>query len=131
MILMARILIVDDSTMMRKTLRTILQQAGHTIDGEAANGEQALALYARCRPELVTLDITMPGMSGLEVIKKIRQLDENANIIVVSALGQQHIVFEALQSGARNFVSKPIIEDKVLAVVDIVLDQGRNSSTSA
>lgn len=128
---MARILIVDDSIMMRKTLCTILQRAGHTIVAEGANGEQAVLFYTNHRPDLVTLDITMPGMGGIEAITKIREFDPNASIIVVSALGQKHVVFEALQKGAKNYVLKPITEDKLLAVVNMVLGLARDSSTSA
>lgn len=128
---MARIMIVDDSMMMRKTLHTILQRAGHTIEAEAANGEQAILYFTNHRPDLVTLDITMPGMSGIEVIKQIRGIDPNANIVIVSAMGQKHVVFEALQNGARNYVLKPITEEKLLAVINMVLEHSCDSSTPA
>jgi two-component system chemotaxis response regulator CheY len=128
---MARMLIVDDSIMMRKTLRTILQRAGHTIAAEAANGEQAIMYYSNHRPDLVTLDITMPGMSGLEVIKRIRNFDPDANIVIVSALGQKQTIFEALQNGARNYILKPITEEKLLSVVNMVLGHSHDSSTPA
>lgn len=128
---MAQILIVDDSMMMRKTLRTILQRAGHLVSAEAANGEQAITYYANHRPDLVTLDITMPGLNGIEVVKKLRELDPDANIVIVSALGQKHIVFDALQNGAKNYVLKPITEDKLLAVVNMVLSQSSDSPTPA
>ena len=128
---MARMLIVDDSIMMRKTLRTILQRAGHTIEAEAVNGEQAVTFYTKHRPDLVTLDITMPGISGIEAIKQIREFDPDANIIIVSALGQKQTIFEALQNGARNYIMKPITEEKLLSVVNMVLGLSHDSSTPA
>ncbi|MHC1759392.1 MAG: response regulator [Negativicutes bacterium] len=120
---MARIMIVDDTLMMRMTLRRTLERAGHEIVAEAINGEQAILNYAEFKPDLVTMDITMPGISGVEAIKRIVQYDQAANIIVVSALGQKHIVFEALQAGAKNYALKPIAEDKLLSVVNLVLEQ--------
>ncbi len=128
---MARILIVDDSIMMRKTLRTILQRAGHTVEAEAANGEQAILCYTSHRPDLVTLDITMPGMNGLEVIKRLKEIDPAANLVIVSALGQKRTVFEALQHGAKNYILKPVTEEKLLSVVNMVLAHSRGSSTPA
>lgn len=116
-------MIVDDTLMMRMTLRRTLEKAGHEIVGEAINGEQAILNYAEFKPDLVTMDITMPGLSGVEAIKRIVQYDQAANIIVVSALGQKHIVFEALQAGAKNYALKPIAEDKLLSVVNLVLEQ--------
>lgn len=128
---MARVLIVDDSLMMRKTLKTILLRAGHTVEAEAANGEQAIADYAKYRPDLVTLDITMPGISGTEVVKRIMAIDPDANVIIVSALSQKRIVFEAIQNGAKNYVVKPISEEKLLAVISLVLENSRQAPTSA
>lgn len=128
---MARILIVDDSIMMRKTLRTILMRAGHTVEAEAANGEQAILYYTNHRPDLVTLDITMPGLNGIEVIKRIKEIDPDANVVIVSALGQKHVVFEALQNGAINYILKPITEEKLLSVVNMVLGHSHDSSTPA
>ena len=120
---MARIMIVDDTLMMRTTLRRFLEKAGHEIVGEAINGEQAIINYSQVQPDLVTMEITMPGLGGVEAIKQIIESHPAANIIVVSALGQKHIVFEALQAGAKNYVLKPIAEDKLLSVVSLVLEQ--------
>ena len=120
---MARIMIVDDALMMRTTLRRMLEKAGHEVVGEASNGEQAISQYPQCRPDLVTMDITMPGIGGIETIKRIAADYADANIIVVSALGQKHIVLEALQNGAKNYVIKPIQEDRLLAVVQLVMEQ--------
>jgi two-component system chemotaxis response regulator CheY len=120
---MARIMIVDDTMMMRATLRRFLEKAGHEIVGEAINGEQAIINYSQFQPDMVTMDITMPGLGGIEAIKQIIEVHPAANIIVVSALGQKHIVFEALQAGAKNYILKPIIEDKLLSVISLVLEQ--------
>lgn len=120
---MARIMIVDDTLMMRATLRRFLEKAGHEIVGEAINGEQAILNYPQFKPDMVTMDITMPGLGGIEAIKQIVESDPSANIIVVSALGQKHVVFEALQAGAKNYITKPIVEDKVLSVINLVLEQ--------
>ena len=120
---MARIMIVDDALMMRTTLRKILETAGHEVVGEAINGEQAILNYPKCQPDLVTMDITMPGQGGIETIKQIMAAYPNANIIVVSALGQKHIVFEALQNGAKNYVLKPIRQENLLTVIGLVLEQ--------
>jgi len=120
---MARIMIVDDSMMMRNTLRRILEKAGHAVVEEAVNGQQAIDNYPKCLPDLVTMDITMPGLSGIDALKRILEYDPQANIIAVSALGQKHVVFEALQNGAKNYVLKPIHEDKLLSVLEMVLEQ--------
>jgi two-component system chemotaxis response regulator CheY len=120
---MARIMIVDDALMMRTTLRRILEKAGHEVVGEAINGEQAISNYSQCHPDLVTMDITMPGLGGIETIKRIVANYPQANIVVVSALGQKHVVFEALQNGAKNYVLKPIAEEKLLPVIALVLKQ--------
>ena len=116
-------MIVDDTMMMRATLRRFLEKAGHEIVGEAINGEQAIINYSQFQPDMVTMDITMPGLGGVEAIKQIIEVHPAANIIVVSALGQKHIVFEALQAGAKNYILKPIIEDKLLSVINLVLEQ--------
>jgi len=120
---MARIMIVDDALMMRTTLRKILEIAGHEVVGEAINGEQAILNYPKYQPDLVTMDITMPGQGGIETIKQIMAAHPGANIIVVSALGQKHIVFEALQNGAKNYVLKPVRQENLLTVIGLVLEQ--------
>ncbi|MBU2701431.1 two-component system chemotaxis response regulator CheY [Sporomusaceae bacterium BoRhaA] len=127
---MARILIVDDSLMMRKTLRNFLEKAGHEIVGEALNGEQAILSYSKCQPELVTMDITMPGLGGIEAIRRIIQVDPAANIVVVSSLGQKHIIFDAIQNGAKNFILKPITEQKLIPVIDLVMEYSSVAASS-
>lgn len=119
---MARVLVVDDSMMMRKTLRKVLEKAGHVVVGEAANGEEAIAHYPEWVPDIVTMDITMPGLGGIETIKRLIQSDPAANIIVVSSSGQKHVIMDALQFGARNYIIKPINEGNLLPVIDLILD---------
>lgn len=127
---MARILIVDDSLMMRKTLRNFLEKAGHEIVGEALNGEQAILSYSKCQPELVTMDITMPGLGGIEAIRRIIHVDPAANIVVVSSLGQKHIIFDAIQNGAKNFILKPITEQKLIPVINLVMEYSSVAASS-
>jgi two-component system chemotaxis response regulator CheY len=119
----ARILIVDDSTATRMKMKLILSQAGHTVVAEAVNGLQAFKEYERHLPDLVTMDITMPIMDGISAVKRITDIFEDARIIVVSAMSQKNLVFTALQSGAKNYIIKPIEIDKVAAVVNKVLSE--------
>ena len=118
---MSNILIVDDATFMRTMLRGILEKTGHTIIGEAADGNEAINKYKQLRPDLVTLDITMPDADGITALKGIRQIDENAICIMCSAMGQQAMVIEAIQNGAKDFIVKPFQPDRVATAVNNVL----------
>jgi DNA-binding NarL/FixJ family response regulator len=120
---MARILIVDDSILMRRNLRTLLTEAGHKVVAEASNGMEAYKEYSKHEPELVTMDITMPVMSGIDSLKKILATYPKANVIMISALDQRNMVFEAIQSGAKHYILKPITMDKILKTVDDVLKE--------
>jgi two-component system, chemotaxis family, chemotaxis protein CheY len=117
----ARILIVDDAKFMRMTLFNILQKANHEVVGEAENGVEAVELFEKEQPDLVTMDITMPEKNGIEALKKIIQKDSNAKIIMCSALGQQKVVVEAIEAGAKDFIVKPFDENRVLEAVNRVL----------
>lgn len=117
---MAKILVVDDAAFMRMMLKDILQKNGHTVV-EAENGLVALEKYKSEAPDLVTLDITMPEMDGLATLKEIRKLNSAAKIIMCSAMGQQAIVIEAIQNGARDFIVKPFQADRVMESVTKVL----------
>jgi two-component system, chemotaxis family, chemotaxis protein CheY len=112
-----RVLIVDDAMFMRTMLKTIITKAGHSIAGEASNGKEAVELYSEVKPDLVTMDITMPEMTGIEAVRAIRQIDKQANIIMFSAMGQQGMVVEAIQAGAKDFVVKPFDEKRVLEAI--------------
>ncbi|MFW6287673.1 MAG: response regulator [bacterium] len=109
-------MIVDDAAFMRLNLRNILKDS-YEIVGEAQNGQQALELYEELKPDIVTMDITMPVMDGLESIKAIRKVDSAANIIVCSAMGQQKMIIEAIEAGAKDFIVKPFKEDRVIEAI--------------
>jgi two-component system, chemotaxis family, chemotaxis protein CheY len=114
---MARVLVVDDAAFMRKVLTDALRGGGHEIVGEAADGNEALARYQELRPELTTLDITMPEKDGLETLKELIELDPSARVVICSALGQEAKVIEALRLGARDFVVKPFDSERLLGAV--------------
>ncbi|WP_121609154.1 response regulator [Mesobacillus foraminis] len=118
---MARILIVDDAKFMRVTLRNILKQANHEIVGEAENGREAVALYQRLQPDLVTMDITMPEMNGLDAVREIKRNHPQAKIIMCSAMGQQKTIIEAIEAGARDYLVKPFDVSSVVDSVKSVL----------
>lgn len=114
---MARVLIVDDAAFMRMMLKDILVRAGYEVIGEAANGAEALLKIKELKPDLVTLDITMPEMDGLKALKQIRDIDNNVKVIMCSAMGQQSMVIDAIQHGAKDFIVKPFQADRVLESV--------------
>ncbi|MFS0637290.1 response regulator [Mesobacillus foraminis] len=118
---MARILIVDDAKFMRVTLRNILKQANHEIVGEAENGREAVVLYQRLQPDLVTMDITMPEMNGLDAVREIKRNHPQAKIIMCSAMGQQKTIIEAIEAGARDYLVKPFDVSSVVDSVKSVL----------
>ncbi|GIP55621.1 MULTISPECIES: response regulator [Paenibacillus] len=111
---MHKILVVDDAAFMRLMLKNILSKQGYEIVGEAENGLEAVEKYKALSPDLVTMDITMPVMEGVEAVRLIKQLDPNAKIIMCSAMGQQSMVVQSLQAGARDFIVKPFQEERVL-----------------
>lgn len=114
---MAKILITDDAAFMRMMLKDILVQGGHEVVGEAANGAEAVDLYNQLKPDLVTMDITMPQMDGITALKKIRETTPGAKIVMCSAMGQQAMVIEAIQAGAQDFIVKPFQAQRVLEAI--------------
>ncbi len=118
---MARILIVDDAKFIRITLTNILKKANHEIVGEAENGREAVRLYRELEPDLVTMDITMPEMSGLDAVKEIKKYFKDARIIMCSAMGQQKMVVDAIEAGAKDFIVKPFDDSQVVDSVSRVL----------
>lgn len=114
---MANILIVDDSRTSRRILRNILEEDGHVVVGEATNGQEGFEQYMALKPDLVTMDITMPVMTGVESLKKIMEADSSAKVVMVSAAGQQHNMLEAVQNGAADFISKPFDVDTIKNMV--------------
>lgn len=118
---MARILIVDDAKFMRMTLSNILLKGNHEVVGEAENGKEAITLFNQLQPDLVTMDITMPEMNGIEALKEIKQSHASAKVIMCSAMGQQKMVVEAIEAGAKDFIVKPFEENRVLEAINRVL----------
>jgi len=118
---MAEVLIVDDAAFMRMMLKDILENNKLEIAGEAENGAEALELYEENQPDLVTMDITMPEMDGIQALKKILEMDPEANIIMCSAMGQQAMVIDAIQAGAKDFIVKPFEPERVMEAVEKVL----------
>ena len=115
------ILICDDAAFMRMMIKDILTKNGYNIVGEAENGAKAVEKYNELKPDLVLMDITMPQMDGIEALKKIKASDPNASIIMCSAMGQQAMVIESIQSGAKDFIVKPFQADRVLEAVQKVV----------
>ena len=109
-----RILITDDALFMRVTLKNILTQHGYEVVGEAENGAEAVKLYDELKPDLVTMDITMPEMDGIEALKQIRAADGDANVVMCTAMGQKSMVVEAIQAGAKDFIVKPFQPERVI-----------------
>ena len=115
------ILIVDDAAFMRMMIKDILTKNGYTVAGEAENGAKAVEKYNEIKPDLVLMDITMPEKDGIQALKEIRGTDPSAKIIMCSAMGQQAMVIEAIQSGAKDFIVKPFQADRVLEAVKKVI----------
>jgi len=115
---MKKILIVDDAAFMRASLKMMLTKNGFEIIGEAENGNMALEQYKLLSPEVVTMDITMPECNGIEALKKIKSFDKNAKVVMISAMGQEGMVVEAVMAGAKGFIVKPFNEAKVLEVLN-------------
>jgi two-component system, chemotaxis family, chemotaxis protein CheY len=113
----ARILVVDDAAFMRKMVSDALTKGGHEVVGEAGNGNEAVARFQELKPELTTLDITMPEKDGLAALKEIIELDPGARVIMCSALGQESKVLESIKLGARDFVVKPFKPERVQEAV--------------
>ena len=109
-----RVLVVDDAVFMRMKLKDILVSNGYEVVGEADNGKDAIEVYKSERPDIVTMDITMPDMDGIDALKGIKKIDEDATIIICSAMGQQGMVMEAIEEGAADFIVKPFEEDRVI-----------------
>jgi len=125
---LARVLVVDDSSIMRRNLSSILVKAGHTIVAEASNGELGAKEYEKHKPDLVTMDITMPVLDGIGAVKKIISFDSEALIIMISALDQKFMVLTAIQNGARHYIIKPFSSEKVIDVVNEVLNSTKIKS---
>ena len=115
------ILICDDAAFMRMMIKDILTKNGYNIAGEAENGAKAVEKYSELKPDLVLMDITMPEMDGIEALTQIKAADPNASVIMCSAMGQQAMVIESIQSGAKDFIVKPFQADRVIEAVQKVV----------
>ena len=115
------ILICDDAAFMRMMIKDILTKNGYNVAGEAENGLKAIEKYNELKPDLVVMDITMPEMNGIDALKKIKSTDSSANVIMCSAMGQQAMVIEAIQSGAKDFIVKPFNPDRVIEAIKKVI----------
>ncbi|NLP37625.1 MAG: response regulator [Firmicutes bacterium] len=120
---MTRVLVVDDAAFMRMAIKNMLENNGMEVVGEAENGAVAVEKYAELKPDLVTLDITMPVMNGLDALKAIMKLDPNAKVVMVSAMGQEAMVKDAIMSGAKSFIIKPFKQDHVMKTLNKILQQ--------
>ena len=112
-----RILVVDDAAFMRMMIKDILTKNGYEVVAEASDGMQAVEKYLELQPDLVTMDITMPEMDGITALKKIKEVDPNAVVIMCSAMGQQAMVIDAIQAGAKDFIVKPFQADRVIEAI--------------
>ncbi len=113
-----RVLIVDDAMFMRKMLGDILSGAGYDVVGEAENGKDALKMYRNLQPDIVTMDITMPICSGIEGVQLITAEFPEAVVLMISAMGQENMVIDAVKSGAKGFIVKPFDKDKILTTIE-------------
>lgn len=117
-----RILIVDDAAFMRMMIKEILTKNGYSVVGEAQDGSQAVDKFKELRPDLVTMDITMPEMDGISALREIKSFDSSAKVIMCSAMGQQAMVIDAIQAGAKDFIVKPFQADRVLEAIKKALE---------
>lgn len=115
------VLICDDAAFMRMMIKDILSKNGYNVAGEAENGAKAVEKYAELKPDLVLMDITMPEMDGIQALKEIRKIDGSAKVIMCSAMGQQAMVIESIQAGAKDFIVKPFAPERVLEAVKKVV----------
>lgn len=115
---MANILIVDDSRTSRKILRSILEEKGHTVVDEAVNGEEGVRKFQEQKPDIVTLDITMPIVDGIEALKMIMALKKDAKVVMITAAGQKEKMVECVKNGASEFITKPFDKEEIIRVID-------------
>ena len=118
---MASVLVVDDAAFMRMRIKQMLEANGHSMVGEAMDGVEAIEKFAELKPDVVILDITMPGMNGIEALKRIKVLNKDAKIIICSAMGYQELIAKAIEEGAKEFIVKPFEAEQLMAAIDKVV----------
>ncbi len=118
---MASVLVTDDAAFMRMQLKDILTKLGHIVVGEAENGKDAIEKFKELTPELITMDITMPEMNGVDAVKEIKKINSDVKIIMCSAMGQQGMVLDAIQAGANDFIVKPFTRERIQEALEKVL----------
>lgn len=118
---MARVLVVDDAAFMRMTIKKMIESEGFTVAGEAGNGVEAVQKYMELQPDVVLLDITMPEMNGVDALKRMKEYDPKAKVVICSAMGQQAMVAQTIQYGAKDFIVKPFEKDRLVAALKRVL----------
>lgn len=119
---MANIIVVDDSLFMRQILKELIARMGHVVIGEAEDGYEAVLKYSELRPDMITMDINMPKMSGVTALKEILKIDPKAKVLICSALGQQSMITESIRAGAKDFVVKPIKDERIMEAIRKVLE---------
>ncbi|MEK5333069.1 response regulator [Lysinibacillus sp. FSL W8-0992] len=120
---MPTVLVVDDTLFMRVTISNMFNEWGYEVVGNAVNGKEAVELYRELQPDLVTMDVTMPVMTGIAAVKRIVPEFPNAKIVMITALGQQKLIVEALESGAKDFITKPFEPERLRAIADQLVGQ--------
>jgi two-component system chemotaxis response regulator CheY len=119
----ARVLIVDDLSFIKLLIRDTLEKTGFEVIGEASNGYEAIELYKKLHPDVVLMDITMPRMDGIQALQEIMKFDKNAKVIMCSALGQQKLIIQSIQYGAKDFIVKPFKQERIVGAIKKVLNQ--------
>ncbi len=118
-----KVLVVDDAAIMRMMISEMLKKNGYEIAGEAVNGKDAILKYKELSPDLVTMDITMPDMDGIQAVKEIIAIDPKAKVLMITAMGQQAMVFDAMKAGAKDFIVKPFQAERLLEALKKIIGQ--------
>ncbi len=128
---MGRLMVVDDSMFMRRLIRQAATEAGWEVVGEAGNGREAVELFPQVQPDLVTMDVVMPEMSGLEALRKIRELDPNAQVVMVTALDQKQTLLDSIRDGAIDFIVKPFDQARIVGLLAKVSQRSKIQATDS
>jgi two-component system chemotaxis response regulator CheY len=120
---MLKVLVVDDSLIIRKKITKLLIQLGHEVVNSAKNGQESIDQYSEFKPDLVTMDITMPDMDGIEAVKHIMKIDSDAKIIMVTSHGQEDMVIKSIKAGAVGYMLKPVTQDKLVSAIGEVYEE--------